>query len=189
MFIHLPSPSDDKLIKDRDWEATTVPAQHMLEAVDERPSLVQPLLVSQRDPDTGVLLLPPGPGTAPLFFLGIFLPAKYLISELHIYLDPKPPVWPWAPERKGQGPVVAPLRTGQRTMAGSVQGANNQPGTARVEVLPDRLDFFWAGTLRITLELSQWDGRFLHGGEAVTWQRQAWKTWLEKKQSLRERSL
>lgn len=54
MFIHLPSPSDDKLIKDRDWEATTVLAQHMLEAVDERPSLVKPLLVSQRDPDTVV---------------------------------------------------------------------------------------------------------------------------------------
>ena len=54
MFIHLPSPSDDKLIKDSDWEATAALAQHMLEAVDERPSLMQPLLVSQRDPDTVV---------------------------------------------------------------------------------------------------------------------------------------
>ena len=38
--------------------------------------------------------------------------------------------------------MVAPLRTGQRTMAGSVQVGNNQPGTAQVEELPDWLDLF-----------------------------------------------
>lgn len=113
----------------------------MLEAVSERPSLVQHLSVSHRDPNTVVSSEYHLGQKLPLF-VGIFLPAKYLISEPHIYLNPKPPVWPWAPERKGQGPMVVPLRTGHRTMAGSVQVGNNQPGTAQVEELPDWLDLF-----------------------------------------------